>query len=168
MLSFARGNVKDTSGANIKQAIDNTRAILKEGLERRGVEVTVEVESELPALPASQADLEQLFLNLLTNSRDAMPQGGRLLIAALRTESGLQMRVEDTGCGIPTENLAKVMEPFFSTKPHGNGLGLSICRSLCDLLGYRLEVQSEPGRGSTFSIVLLRTQADLSLWERVG
>src|SRR5262249_41144114 len=126
MLSFARGAVHAAGGANIRQAIDNTRAILKEGLCRRGIEVEVEMDDQLPLIQCSQGDLEQLLLNLLANARDAMPKGGRLSIAARWSDSDLQLVVEDTGIGIPVEHLPKVLEPFFSTKPEGNGLGLSI------------------------------------------
>jgi signal transduction histidine kinase len=152
MLSFARGSA--SSGANIKQAIDNTRTILKEGLQRRGIEVTAEVESELPSIDGSQTDLEQLFLNLLTNARDAMPQGGRLTITAQRSGSTLQLAVADTGVGIPPEHLPKVLEPFFSTKPDGNGLGLSICRSIVWQLQGKLEISSVLGEGTRVSVTI--------------
>jgi signal transduction histidine kinase len=148
MLSFARGTVHETGGANIQQAIDNTRAILKEGLRRHGIEVVEEVEPGLLSLPGSQGDLEQLFLNLLTNARDAMPHGGRLVIAARKAEQTIQLMVEDTGGGIAPEHLAKVLEPFFSTKPQGNGLGLSICRSIVWQMHGKLDISSTPGEGT--------------------
>jgi signal transduction histidine kinase len=154
MLSFARGAAHDASGANIRQAIDNTRTILKEGLRRRGVEVIVEADSGLPSLPGAQSDLEQLLLNLLTNARDAMPHGGRLMIAARRNEAGIVLVVEDTGIGIPAENLSKVVEPFFSTKPEGNGLGLAICRSIVWQMQGKLEITSTPGVGTRVTVLL--------------
>ena len=152
MLNFARGSA--SSGANIKQAIDNTRAILKEGLQRCGIEVTADVETSLPSVDGSQGDLEQLFLNLLTNARDAMPEGGRLTIAAHGCGSNIRMTVLDTGCGIPPEHVAKVQEPFFSTKPDGNGLGLSICRSIVWQLRGKLEISSVPGEGTCVSVTI--------------
>jgi signal transduction histidine kinase len=154
MLSFARGAVHDTGGANIKQAIDNTRAILKEGLQRRGIDVVVEVDPGLPPVRGSQGDLEQLLLNLLTNSRDAMPHGGRLLIAVRRVEQALQLVVEDTGGGIPPEHLPKILEPFFSTKPQGNGLGLSICRSIVWQMQGKLDINSTPGKGTRVTVMI--------------
>jgi signal transduction histidine kinase len=154
MLSFARGAVHDAGGANLQQAIDTTRAILKEGLRRRGIEVVVEMDDGLPLLPGSQGDLEQLVLNLLTNARDAMPQGGRLRITARRSEPGLQLAVEDTGVGIPAEHLPKILEPFFSTKPDGNGLGLSICRSIVWQMQGKLDISSTPGAGTRVTVIL--------------
>jgi signal transduction histidine kinase len=148
MLNFARGTVTNNSGARIRQALENTHAILKEGFQRRKIEVSLEVEPELPALPGSQGDLEQLLLNLLTNARDAMPEGGRLRITARKMEDFIELVVEDSGSGIPPENLAKVFEPFFSTKPQGNGLGLSICRSIVWQMQGRLDIRSTPGSGT--------------------
>ena len=154
MLSFARGSVQNTVSANIKQAIDNTRAILKDGLERRGIHVVLELERDLPEVQGSQGDLEQLFLNLLTNSRDAMPLGGRLLIAGRRAEQSIELVIEDTGGGIPPENLPKVFEPFFSTKPEGNGLGLSICRSIVWQMQGKLDINSTPGVGTRVTVII--------------
>jgi signal transduction histidine kinase len=154
MLSFARGSARAAEGANIRQAIDNTRAILKQGLSRRGIEVVVQVEDRLPLIQGSQSDLEQLLLNLLTNARDAMPKGGRLTIAARRNDSNLQLVVEDTGIGIPAEHLPKILEPFFSTKHDGNGLGLSICRSIVWQMQGKLEIASTPDVGTRVTVIL--------------
>jgi signal transduction histidine kinase len=153
MLSFARGTVH-SGGANVRQAIDNTLAILKEGLCRRGIEVVVDMDGRLPLIEGSQGDLEQLLLNLLTNARDAMPQGGRLSIRARWSEPELQLAIEDTGVGIPAEHLSKVMEPFFSTKPEGNGLGLSICRSIVWQMQGKLEISSTPQVGTRVNVFL--------------
>jgi signal transduction histidine kinase len=154
MLSFARGAAHAADGVNIRQAIDNTRAILKEGLGRRGIEVVVEVDERLSLIPGSQGDLEQLLLNLLTNARDAMPKGGRLSIAVRWGDSNLQLVVEDTGVGIPAEQLPNVLEPFFSTKPEGNGLGLSICRSIVWQMQGKLEISSTPHVGTRVTVFL--------------
>jgi signal transduction histidine kinase len=154
MLSFARGAARDAGGASVRQAVDNTRALLKEGFRRRGVEVVADVEPGLPALPGAQADLEQLFLNLLTNARDAMPRGGRIAVTARRAGDDVYLSVEDTGDGIPPEHLAKVFEPFFSTKPQGNGLGLAICRSIVWQMQGKLELASTPGEGTRVSAVI--------------
>lgn len=162
MLSFARGAAHSTSGANIRQAIENTRAILKEGLCRRGIEVGIELDDQLPLLQGSQGDLEQLLLNLLTNARDAMPKGGLLSIAARCRDRDLHLVVEDTGIGIPAEHLPKVLEPFFSTKPEGNGLGLSICRSIVWQMQGKLEIGSTPDVGTRVTILLPLPQGGAS------
>jgi len=94
------------------------------------------------------------LLNLLTNARDAMPQGGRLLIAARGCDQGIELVVEDTGVGIPPENLSKVLEPFFSTKADGNGLGLSICRSIVWQMQGKMEISSTTGAGTRVTVII--------------
>jgi signal transduction histidine kinase len=154
MLSFARGAAQSTSGADIWRSIDNTRAILKESLRRRGIELSVAIERGLPSLPVAQGDLEQLLLNLLTNARDAMPQGGQLTIRARRSEQSIALTVEDTGVGIPAEHLSKVVEPFFTTKTDGNGLGLSICRTIVWQLQGKLDISSTLGVGTAVTVTI--------------
>ena len=78
---------------------------------------------------AVQADVQQLLLNLISNASDATGPGGTVSIRAARQDGSLEVVVEDTGCGIPREHLAKIQEPFFTTKANGHGLGLAICRS---------------------------------------
>lgn len=154
MLSFARGGTRQSGGASVRQAVENTRAILKEGFQRRSIEVIVDLDPELPSLPSTQADLEQLFLNLLTNSRDAMPGGGKLIVGGRCLEDGVRLLVEDSGAGIAPENLRKIFEPFFSTKPQGNGLGLAICRSIVWQMQGRFEITSQLGQGTRATITV--------------
>jgi signal transduction histidine kinase len=154
MLSFARGEARNIGQAYVRQAVECARAILKDGLERRGVEVTVDLEPDVAPVHGVQAELDQLLLNLLTNSRDAMPQGGRLSVRARRLEGAVELVVEDTGCGILPEHLARIQEPFFSTKPGGNGLGLAICRSIVWQMRGTLELSSVPGQGTRATAVL--------------
>jgi len=119
--------------------------------------------------------LKQVLINLIDNALK-FTERGKISVGISVSPVDFQptrIDVSDTGRGIPPDRLDDIFEPFLqlpseATQPGGTGLGLSICRSLCDLLGFRLEVQSKPGRGSTFSIVLPEAQGDLSLWERVG
>ena len=154
MLNFARGGTQSAAGANIKQAIENTRGILKQSFIRHGIQVVVEVGPDLPSIKGAQSDLEQLLLNLLSNSRDAMPNGGRLTIQVRRLPAGIELLVEDTGCGIPPEHLSTVLEPFFSTKPEGTGLGLSICRSIVWQMQGKLDIASTPGTGTRIMVLI--------------
>ena len=138
----------------MRQAVETARNILKDSFERRGVVVTVELPPDLPAVHGIQADIDQLLLNLLTNSRDAMEQGGRLVIAARVKGDAVELVVEDSGCGIPPEDLAKIQEPFFSTKPDGNGLGLAICRTIVWQMRGQFDIQSTLGQGTRVTAVL--------------
>jgi signal transduction histidine kinase len=83
-----------------------------------------------------------------------MPDGGKLTISAVVQNDRIAIEVQDTGGGIPPENMSKLFEPLFTTKAKGIGLGLTICKNLVEANGGRIEVQSEPGHGSTFTIFL--------------
>jgi signal transduction histidine kinase len=148
MLSFARGLSRNPSEVSLSQAVDAALAILRQGLERRGVVLTVDVPADLPYLLGVQADVEQLLLNLLSNARDATRPGDALTVRAVRAGDLLELIVEDTGCGIPREHLARIQEPFFTTKPDGHGLGLAICRSIVAGMRGRLQIESTYGAGT--------------------
>ena len=97
-----------------------------------------------------------MLINLITNARDAMPDGGALRIRAAPLKDGprLRMVVEDTGVGIAAEHLPLVLEPFFTTKSGGSGLGLSICRSIVWEMGGEIAFDSAPGRGTRVTLLL--------------
>jgi len=148
MLTFSRNAARRSGYGQVRRAIETTSAILKYGMSRGGIDLHVDMPEDLPEVACSQSDLEQLFLNLLTNAREATPHGGRIVITAGSTERVVEISIADTGCGIPAENLPRVLEPFFTTKPQGNGLGLSICRSVLWEVDGTLTIQSEPGSGT--------------------
>jgi two-component system sensor histidine kinase HydH len=97
-----------------------------------------------------------VLTNFLTNAVDAMPRGGTLAVRAARDGAALALSVSDTGAGFPPEERRRIFEPFYSTKPpgRGTGLGLAICREIAAALKGRIDVQSAPGRGSTFTLVV--------------
>jgi two-component system, NtrC family, sensor kinase len=154
MLSFARGAARRTGHAQVRRAIETASAILKYGLGRSGIELVIDVPEDLPTVACSQGDLEQVFLNLLTNAREAMPHGGRITVEARLAVHGVEITVSDSGCGIAKEHLPLVTEPFFTTKPHGNGLGLSICRSILWEVDGTITIRSEAGSGTRVDIAL--------------
>jgi two-component system NtrC family sensor kinase len=106
------------------------------------------VPDAIPEVACSQSDLEQVLLNLLSNAREATPHGGQIAIDVRAVDGCVEISIVDTGSGIAEENLQRVLEPFFTTKPHGNGLGLSICRSVLWEVDGTLAIHSEPGRGT--------------------
>jgi signal transduction histidine kinase len=161
MLSFSRGAARRTGHAQVRRAIDTASAILKYGLGRSGITLVIDVPEALPSVACSQSDLEQVFLNLLTNAREAMPDGGRITIEARSIEHAVGIAVSDSGCGIPAEHLPRVTEPFFTTKPRGNGLGLSICRSILWEVDGTITIRSEAGKGTRVDIALPQATAQL-------
>ena len=134
------------------------------GLELNPPGVGIEVITDFPAgLPDALGDADQLQIalgNLIRNARDAMPQGGRLSISAGASDGVVEISVADTGPGIEPQNLARIMEPLYSTKARGLGLGLAISRSIVEKNQGSLRVTSEPGRGSIFTIRLTSSTSD--------
>ncbi len=113
-------------------------------------------------VPLAQEQLEQVLLNLVLNARDAMPRGGTITIAAMRTGARVQIEVQDTGTGIRPEVLPHVFEPFFTTKgDSGNGLGLMIAKELIEQAGGAIRVDSRYGHGTIVHIELPRHDAPL-------
>jgi signal transduction histidine kinase len=154
MLALARDASQGNLQANVRRALDSTLAVLRDSLERQGIQLDVQLGDVIPNIHAGQGDLEQLFLNLATNARDAMPNGG---VLAIRTEivgDNIAIVVRDNGCGMPAEVMSRIEEPFFTTKKNGNGLGLSICRSIIWNTGGRMEFKSQPGVGTEIRVVL--------------
>jgi signal transduction histidine kinase len=157
MLTFARRAAAGSVGhGQVRQAIDCTLAILGDNLRRRGVRIELDLPDDLPSVAAGQSALEQVLINLITNARDAMPDGGALRIGAapLGNDARLRLVVEDTGIGISAQNLPLVLEPFFTTKAGGSGLGLAICRSIIWEMGGEIAFDSVPGRGTRVTLLL--------------
>jgi signal transduction histidine kinase len=154
MLNFARGAARNSSEVYLHHEVESTLAIFSEVLERSGVRVEVDVPADLPPLVGIQADVDQLLLNLISNARDATRDGGHLSIRAAVVEGRIELTIADDGCGIAPENMAKIQEPFFTTKSTGSGLGLSICRSILAQMRGKLIFESTPGRGTTVRVLL--------------
>jgi signal transduction histidine kinase len=109
---------------------------------------------DLPPLSLDREMFEKALLNLMLNAEDAMPDGGTLTVQARAEGEWVVLEVIDTGCGIPADVLPKLFKPFVTTKPGGNGLGLATTRKVIAAHGGTIEVQSEPGRGSKFTVRL--------------
>jgi two-component system, NtrC family, sensor kinase len=154
MLTFSRNAARRSGDGHIRRAIETASAILKYGMSRSAIELHVKVPDEIPEVACSQSDLEQVFLNLLTNAREATPHGGRITVTVRSVDRLVEISVADSGCGIPAENLPRVLEPFFTTKPDGNGLGLSICRSVLWEVDGSLTLESEPGKGTVVRVLV--------------
>jgi two-component system, NtrC family, sensor kinase len=152
MLTFSRNAARRSGFGHIRRAIDTALAILKYGMSRSAIELHLDVPDDVPEVACSQSDLEQVFLNLLTNAREATPHGGRIVVTARSVDHRVEIAILDNGCGIAPDNLQRVLEPFFTTKQHGNGLGLSICRSVLWEVEGTLTIHSEPGRGTDVRI----------------
>jgi len=161
LLQFSRRNQPQISTVNVREEIIHTLDLIAHHLRNRRIRVVREFAPDVPMMHADRELLRQLFLNLLTNASDAMPQDGTLTVRAAAgvLESGapgVVMEFIDTGVGIAPADLPKVLEPFFTTKPEGQGtgLGLSICRRIVQGHHGTFNIVSDVGQGTTVRIVL--------------
>jgi signal transduction histidine kinase len=125
----------------------------------QGVLLRLEELEDLGTVALHASTLRRAMLNLVQNALDAMPQGGTLTLAGQRTTIHVQLQVRDTGRGIPTEQLAKIFEPLYTTKPGGSGLGLYIVQEIVAAHGGTLAVESALGCGTTFTMTLATADA---------
>jgi signal transduction histidine kinase len=117
--------------------------------------VVRQIPDGLPLVHADPRELKKVFLNLILNGLDAMDDGGTLTLSGARVgEDEIVLTVADTGCGMSPEIQVRIFDPFFTTKTNGTGLGMAIARSVVHFHGGRLEVESEPGRGTRVSVHL--------------
>ncbi|HSP64363.1 MAG TPA: PAS domain S-box protein [Pyrinomonadaceae bacterium] len=163
LLQFSRRSHRQVSTVDPRDEVATSVEFVHYHLRSRNIEVVRDFADDLPTIQADRQQLRQLFLNLLTNASDAMPQGGKLTLRAVASNLGdakaVAIEVEDTGEGITAEDLQKIWEPFFTTKPEGKGtgLGLAICRRIVEEHGGTIDIQSQVGQGTTIRIVLPAT-----------
>jgi len=156
LLDFARERAVATEPLDLNEVVRQTLRLL--GNRRAFQQITIEEElaEDLPNVDGDMNQLQQVVLNLSLNACEAMPDGGTLTVRTSVKSGRVLVRVADTGCGIRHEHLSQIFEPFFSTKPvgKGTGLGLSISYGIIQQHGGALEVASEEGAGTTFTITL--------------
>lgn len=168
LLLFSRRSHQQVSTINIHEELQNSFEFINYHLRSRRINVATDFANDLPSIQADRQQLRQVFLNLLTNASDAMPEGGTLTVRARAgvLENGaatLVIEFSDTGIGIKPEDLPKLWEPFFTTKPEGKGtgLGLLICRRTVDEHHGTIDIESTLGRGTTVRIILPATAVEM-------
>jgi two-component system, NtrC family, sensor kinase len=157
LLDFTRKDKPVFTSVSVGELLESTLRLVANELNLAQVEPCVELPAGLPKITGNPRNLQQVFLNLLLNGIQAMPDGGKLTVrAAVEEGDVLRIDVADTGVGIPPENMGKIFDPFFTTKEpgQGTGLGLSVSFGIIEKHRGRIAVQSEVGRGTTFSIYL--------------
>jgi len=156
LLSFARKRPADRQGINLESVMIDVLDVLQERFQKHHIQVTKTVSPQLPKVLADPDHMNQVFLNLILNACQAMPEGGTLSLALHPTDSMVEVTVQDTGCGIPQEQLSKIFDPFFSTKAvgEGTGLGLTVVHGILQEHQGAIRVKSVPGQGTTFIVSL--------------
>ena len=153
LLSYARSSRDAPSTINLDQVISRAADLLRHEAEALQAEIIVSCPDGLQ-IAGNGDGLGQVLLNLGKNAIQAMPDGGRLRIAASVRGDLVLIEVSDTGSGIDLEELPRIFDPFFTTKAKGTGLGLSLCRKIVEEHGGSIEVQSTVGRGTSVSVAL--------------
>ena len=158
LLQFSRRGEEKISTVDIRHELTKAVELIHHLLRERLITVVQELAPDTPTIYADRQKLRQVFMNLLTNAADAMPEGGTLSLRTALHNGKLAVLIEfaDTGVGIPTEFLDKALEPFFTTKEEGKGtgLGLAICRRVVQEHQGTIQIDSEVGKGTTVRLVL--------------
>ncbi len=155
LVAYARPSTEPPRRLVLQDVVDQALVFCEHLLRKTGVRVRRDYAPGLPPVAGVRDQLSQVFVNLVTNACHAMPDGGELhVLLDAPSPAEVRVRVRDEGVGIDSEDLERIFEPFFSTKSRerGTGLGLSIVRNIVTQHGGRITVQSEPGRGTTFSL----------------
>jgi signal transduction histidine kinase len=156
LLDFARGIPQEVRAVRLDALIPDVVALCRAHPASRGIEVVTELPHDLPTVQVDPGQLHEVLMNLALNGMQAMGGSGTLTLAAERGEGCVRIRVTDTGCGIPPEDLERIFEPFFSHRqngPPGTGIGLSASLRMVREMGGEITVESRVGVGSTFCVV---------------
>ena len=161
LLSFARHSAGERGRVDLNQVVDETLLLAEKMIVKDGLTLQRALTPGLPPIWGDANALQQVVMNLVTNARDAVKGGGEISVetsAVAEPPGGVQLVVRDSGPGIPPEILPKIFDPFFTTKAEGTGLGLSISYGIVREHQGTVDVQSAPGRGTTFVLTFRSAQ----------
>jgi signal transduction histidine kinase len=152
---FARISTKEKIPSNISEILDRTINLVKYDKRFKNVQLVPNIDP-IPPFRINPDQIQQVFLNLMLNSIDAMPEGGKLTVSMKKTDSSVEVMFSDTGTGIDETIIDRIFDPFFTTKSpgRGTGLGLSICYGIIREHNGTITVKSRKGEGTTFTIRL--------------
>ena len=156
LLDFSRIRAGERTPVDVGDIVRSAANLISHQKRGNGISQDLDIDSDLPSVSADGGQIQQAVIALATNGIDAMPNGGKLKFRAFAKGNRVIIEVEDTGAGIPQENVSKIFEPFFTTKEVGcgTGLGLAVCYGIISEHGGRLSVRSTVGKGTTVSIFL--------------
>lgn len=172
LLNFSRtGDAAEFNGIDVHRVLDDTLQLLEPQFRRSSIEIVRNYGVELPEIYGNAGKLQQVFTNLLLNARDAIPGGGQIsLVTALNSDDSVSVSVIDTGIGIASENIAKIYDPFFTTKGvgRGTGLGLAITYGIMQEHAGHISVESSPGAGTKFHLSFPTAESNARLQRAAG
>jgi signal transduction histidine kinase len=153
-LSFAKAGRLKLEPSDLNQQLKQVLDFFRPQAVEAQIEVVDYLASDLPTVLLDRESFHGALLNLVLNAQQAMPQGGQLVVRTYGTKDGVALDLIDTGCGMDEKTRGQVFHAFFSTKPGGSGLGLPTARKIVEAHGGEISLQSEPGRGTQFTITL--------------
>ncbi len=156
LLTFSRKTPFEFAKTDLNRVIDECMSLVEKPFAKQGITIKTDLTAAPLVFSGSYNHLQQVFLNLLNNSRDAMPNGGEIAIRTLTTKTRVIAEIQDSGSGIPVDVQEKIFEPFFTTKDvgKGTGLGLPISYGIIRDHNGEIEVESTPGKGTMFRVTL--------------
>jgi signal transduction histidine kinase len=154
MLDLYRPGQGRMMPVDLNAAVEGVLALMRKQLASQNIVVETHLDDTRPRIAGRGDQIRQVFINLILNAIEAMPEGGQLVLTTHQNRDDVVVRVTDTGVGIAPENLTRIADPFFTTKSKGVGLGLTICHEIIERHRGALDVTSRVGRGSTFTIRL--------------
>jgi signal transduction histidine kinase len=164
LLNFSRTSGTEFGAIDVNKVIHDTLTLLEHQFKTARIQVQQEFTAGLPLIQGNAGRLQQVFLNLFLNAKDAMPGGGQLRVATANG-TGVSVTVSDTGSGIAPEHINRIYDPFFTTKTspqegqnRGTGLGLSVTYGIIQEHAGKIRVESQPGAGTTFHLEFPRVR----------
>jgi signal transduction histidine kinase len=156
LRAFGRHSPREHGPVDLNHVAGEVLLLVEKSMSTEGIRVATRLDPDLPRVRGDADQLQQVLLNLLTNAREAMPKGGevRLETGAISEPRQVRLIVADAGVGIAPEELSKIFDLFYTTKQRGTGLGLSVSYGIIGEHRGTIDVQSDPGRGTTFVITL--------------
>jgi PAS domain S-box-containing protein len=154
LLMFSKPGKGEIKLLNINDVIENTINLVEHQYLLKNVKIMRSYGANIPIIKIDEKHMQEVFINLLSNASEAMPEGGFVTVITSVNKDNVQVDVTDTGSGIPDENLLKIFDPFFTTKEKGTGLGLSVCAGIMKVHGGDIRISSKLGSGTTASVFL--------------
>jgi signal transduction histidine kinase len=153
-LNFSRTGAAELADIDVNRVVEETLSLVAHPLKTSQIHIVKQLGDSLPPVRGSANKLQQVFLNLFLNARDAMPAGGMLEIRTTAHNGSVEVEVADTGAGIPREHIHRIFDPFFTTKSNGRGtgLGLSVSYGIIKEHAGKIDVRSTPGKGTSFHV----------------
>jgi two-component system, NtrC family, sensor kinase len=154
LLNFSRTGAGDVRNISVNEVLEETLSLVAHPLKSSQIQVVKQLSESLPAVRGSANKLQQVFLNLFLNARDAMPGGGMLEVRTAAHNGSVEIEIADTGAGIAREHIHRIFDPFFTTKAsgRGTGLGLSVSYGIIKEHAGKIDVRSTPGKGTSFHV----------------